>query len=100
MKTNFEMLRKKAGYSQQQLANKLGISRARYVNYELGRAEADYETLLKLSHLYNETINTILGDDYVDLNKVSIRFEKEEYAKLKQELSDIVLALTNKAVIK
>ncbi len=100
MKTNFEMLRKKAGYSQQQLASELGISRARYVNYELGRAEADYETLLKLSHLYNETINTILGDDFVDLNKVSIRFEKEEYTKLEQELSDIVLALTNKAILR
>lgn len=100
MKTNFEMLRKRAGYSQQQLANKLGISRARYVNYELGRTEADYETLLKLSHLYNETINTILGDDSVNLNKVSINFEKEEYTKLKQELSDIVHVLTNKAVIK
>ncbi|MCR5764641.1 MAG: helix-turn-helix domain-containing protein [Treponema sp.] len=96
MKTNFEALRKKAGYSQQELANELGITRARYVNYEIGRTEADYDTLLKLSHIYGETINTILGDEATHKETVSINLTIEDYEKLKGELSDIIQTLISK----
>ena len=44
-----QRLRKSRGYSQQQIADELGISRQTYSNYELGKREANYETLRRLA---------------------------------------------------
>ena len=56
-----QRLRKSRGYSQQQIADELGISRQTYSNYELGKREANYETLRRLADYFHVSVDTLLG---------------------------------------
>ncbi|MCP3741430.1 helix-turn-helix domain-containing protein [Rossellomorea sp. BNER] len=47
--------------TQEEIAGKLGISRARYSHYENGRSEPDTETLNKLADIFNVSIDYLLG---------------------------------------
>ncbi len=53
--------REQCGFSQQQIANNLRIHRATYSYYELGRTEPSVENLIKLSQIFNVTIEELLG---------------------------------------
>ena len=53
-------LRKSRGYSQQQIATELGISRQRYSNYELGKREPEYRILVQLSRFFGVTVDYLL----------------------------------------
>ncbi|MBD5454457.1 MAG: helix-turn-helix domain-containing protein [Lachnospiraceae bacterium] len=55
-----QFLRKSHGYTQDDLAQKLNISRQAVSKWETGTTIPDLETLLKLSKLYHITINDIL----------------------------------------
>ncbi|MBT9282088.1 MAG: helix-turn-helix domain-containing protein [Hydrogenibacillus schlegelii] len=54
-------LRKSRGLTQQEIADKLKISRSTYAQYELGRRRPDYETLLGLANIFNVSIDYLLG---------------------------------------
>jgi len=54
-------LRKAKKLTQQELADKLNISRATYAQYEIGRRKPDYETLEKLADYFNVSIDYLLG---------------------------------------
>ncbi len=54
-------LRRSRGYSQQQVADQLGISRQTYSNYELGKREAPYQTLLQISELFGVSVDFLLS---------------------------------------
>lgn len=60
---NLKKYREEKGVSQVSVARDLGISRQTYNNYELGKREADYETLLKLAEYFNTTVEKLLIDD-------------------------------------
>ncbi|MGM0853105.1 MAG: helix-turn-helix domain-containing protein [Bacillota bacterium] len=47
--------------TQEEVAGKLGISRARYSHYENGRSEPDTETLNKLADIFNVSTDYLLG---------------------------------------
>lgn len=73
--------REAAGISQAELARRVGISRSRYNNYELGVRTADYETLLKLADelgcavsalLDVETVGSGFAADYATLSREEI----------------------------
>ncbi len=53
-------LRKLKNYTQETLANELGISRQAVSKWETGTSLPDLDILLKLSKLYDKTINQIL----------------------------------------
>ena len=55
-----QFLRKSHNYTQDDLAKKLDISRQAVSKWETGTAIPDLEVLLKISKLYNITINDIL----------------------------------------
>lgn len=59
------ILRRKAGLSQSDLAEKLGVTSQAISKWECGNAVPDIDILLELSHLYKVTINEMLED--VDL---------------------------------
>lgn len=48
--------------SQQQVAERLGVSRGCYSLYELGQRGMDIVTLFKLCDIYNVDVNEILKD--------------------------------------
>lgn len=59
----FRYYREKSGLTQKEISFALGISKNTYVSYELGRNEAPYTILLKLSSTYGVSINDLLSDN-------------------------------------
>ncbi len=53
-------IRERKGFTQVETAKRLGISKQAYNNYEHGRREADYETLLKLAEIFDTTVDELL----------------------------------------
>ncbi|MFC4768499.1 helix-turn-helix domain-containing protein [Effusibacillus consociatus] len=47
--------------TQQEIADALGISRARYAHYENGRNEPDIKTLIRLADLFEVKVDYLLG---------------------------------------
>ena len=60
--TNFRLYRKGKGMSQKEVGDYLGITSQAYSNYETGKRQADYETLLKLSKLFGASVEQMLGN--------------------------------------
>ncbi len=54
-------LRKKAGYSQEQLAEMLNISRQAVSKWESAQGNPDIENLIKLTEIYNVSADYILS---------------------------------------
>ena len=57
-------LRKSKGWSQEDLAEKLNVSRQAISRWENGTALPDAENLRQLSHLYEVSSDYLLNDDY------------------------------------
>ena len=53
--------RAKAELTQQQCADAIGISKARYQHYETGRREPDVEMLIALATLFHVSIDYLVG---------------------------------------
>lgn len=61
-----KQLRKEKNLSQQEIANYLQITRQAYSNYENGKREPDYETLLKLSEFFAVTVDHLTRGEPTD----------------------------------
>ena len=59
---NISMLRNVNGYSQEEVAEKIGISRQAYAKWEKGETVPDVERCQKLAELYGVTIDSLLND--------------------------------------
>ena len=57
-------LRKRKGWSQEDLAEKLDVSRQAISRWENGSALPDAYNLLQLSHLYDVSTDYLLNDEY------------------------------------
>lgn len=59
-------LRKSSSLTQQQVADKLGITRAAYCNYEIGIREPSMEILKRICMLFEVTSDYLIGltDNY------------------------------------
>ena len=57
-------LRKKSGMSQEELADRLGVSRQAISRWELGTTLPDAPNLLKVSDLFGVSIDYLLRDGY------------------------------------
>jgi transcriptional regulator with XRE-family HTH domain len=55
------LLREKHALTQEELAGKLGISRASLSHYETSRREPDYETTNKIATFFKVSIDYLLG---------------------------------------
>lgn len=60
---NIRFLRTQKKISQQELADKIMLSRVRYSKYEDGRSEAPYEILIRISKYFNLSIDLLLTVD-------------------------------------
>ncbi|TJZ51838.1 helix-turn-helix transcriptional regulator [Sphingobacterium olei] len=60
---NIKYLRARVGYSQQRLADDLGITRTRYSKYEYGLAEPPIEILVKLSSYFGVSLDELAKVD-------------------------------------
>lgn len=63
-------LRKKSGLSQEELADKLGVSRQAVSKWERAEASPDTDNLIALSNLYNISLDELIGKEEVINEKV------------------------------
>lgn len=57
---NIKTLRNKAGWSQQVLADQLGMGRSTLAEYERGKTEPNIDTLIKLTELFNISLDQLI----------------------------------------
>ena len=60
---NLKMLRKQAGMSQEQLAEKLGVSRQAVTKWETGAGIPDIENIMAISMLFDISIDDLLSNE-------------------------------------
>ena len=61
LKENISMLRGVNGYSQEEVAEKIGVSRQAYAKWEKGETVPDVELCQKLAELYGVTIDSLVN---------------------------------------
>ena len=66
LKDNLIMLRNVYGFSQEELAEKIGISRQAYAKWETGATIPDIEKCMKLAEIYNTTIDSLIKTTTAD----------------------------------
>lgn len=77
-------MREKAAFTQEQVAEALMVSRQTVSNWETGKSLPDIVSIIKLSDLYNISIDELLKGD----QKMQIKIEKD--AKLAQANKKVV----------
>ena len=79
-----QLLRKKNGLSQEELADRLGISRQAISKWESGQSTPDLNKLILLSEIYNVTIDSLVKDsDEYDILQSSSENSSYENENLK-----------------
>jgi len=86
---NLKFLRKKLGYTQAQLAEKLNIKRSLIGAYEEGRAEPKLSTLVNISRLFDVSL-----DQFITLDLSQTKFSDKQTDKLATTDKMRVLAIT------
>jgi len=61
-------LRKKSGYSQEELANRLNVSRQTISKWEVGDSSPDMEKLIAISDLFNVSLDELVKGETVTSN--------------------------------
>ena len=80
-------LRKENGFTQQQLAEKSGISEISIRKYETYERTPKLETIKKLSNALNVPLSTFVSEDVI--NKDFYRFKDKKLLELFHNLNDI-----------
>lgn len=68
--TAIRQIREAMGITQAEAARRLGLSRQAYSNYELGKRQADYETLLKIAEEFQVSVAALLGREESNIGAV------------------------------
>ena len=76
-----QKLRKENGYSQEELADKLGISRQAVSKWERAESSPDTDNLIILARLYNMSLDELLYDNETDDEIRERTIDKEENNK-------------------
>lgn len=74
---NLELLRKKSGLKQSELAEKLGVKANTISNYEKGVSQPDYTIINKLMNLFDVTSDQLLFSD-LSSEDISRNLKKED----------------------
>ena len=90
-------LRKKAGYSQEQLAEMLDVSRQAVSKWESAQGNPDIENLIKLTEIYHVSADYILlGHEKEDVQKISEtpkKVNKEMYPEVRKALGIVIIIM-------
>ncbi|MER1986935.1 MAG: helix-turn-helix domain-containing protein [Solibacillus sp.] len=91
---NFAARRRELGYTQEQIANYIGVSRAAVSKWEKGQSYPDITILPKLATYFNWTIDQLLGYKPQLTNEKIIELYKELAIRLhKEPFSDVELTI-------
>ena len=89
-------LRKENGWSQEDLAEKLYVSRQAISRWENGTALPDAQNVLQISKLFNVTTDYLLNDDYesdIDIPAVQTAIKETEDLFSKKKLLHLIAAI-------
>ena len=100
-------LRKKNGWSQEELAEKLDISRQSVSKWELGGSIPDLDKIIKLSELFDVTTDYLLKDDteeiscgvsevFEEIPEPSMQVSEPEARRVSMEEANRFMDLTEK----
>lgn len=84
----FKNLRKKMGWLQADVANKLGVSPSTVGMYEQGRSQPDTEMLTKIANLFGVTTDYLLDHDDTSTSLSDATEDKELNQKILQMAQD------------
>jgi transcriptional regulator with XRE-family HTH domain len=82
-------LRKKSGYSQEELAEKIGISRQAVSKWERAESSPDTDNLIALSRLYGVSLDALLYTEE-RIETVDERVTDELDSQIKTALSELI----------
>ena len=76
--------RKRAGLTQKEVGDHIGISSQAVSKWENGQAEPDIDTLYRLAELYNTTVDALVGKNSENVDN---KEEKNRFAAIKDFIS-------------
>ncbi len=88
-------LRKAAGFSQEELGNKLNVARQTISKWELGETTPEMDKLIKLSEIFNITLDELIkeGDDFKKSNDTNSQKLAGMIIKILKGLGIFLIAL-------
>lgn len=86
-------LRKKNAWSQEELAEKLGVSRQSISKYEGAQSIPDMDKILKLSKIFGVTTDYLIKDEIEDLEFLDEDYEESKTRKVSMEMANEYLNL-------
>jgi len=98
---NLRKLRKSKGISQEELADKVKVSRQSVSKWETGEAYPEMNNILQLCKIFNCPINSLVADNLVDLDslgeevKMSVVKFKEDKQKKMRGLSKAICVISS-----
>lgn len=75
------LLRKQNGYSQEQLAEKIGVSRQAVSRWEAGETTPEMALLVKICNIFDVTADYLIHDEIENEKDIPIIKKKEEEVK-------------------
>ena len=82
---NLQKLRASKNISQEQLADKIGVSRQSVSAWESGKSSPELEKLVAISNLFNVSLDELTGE----ISTKKIDFDKEDYNKTYRKIAII-----------
>ena len=80
-------LRKQRGWSQEELAQQLSVSRQSVSKWESGASAPDLDKILKMSEIFDVSTDALLKEE-MDLNERNTVFEDLQNERMKMEPPD------------
>ena len=76
LRENLMMLRKAKGFSQEEIAEKIDISRQAYAKWETGATVPDIEKCVRLAEVYGVTVDSLVKTQTIDGGKTILPAQK------------------------
>lgn len=87
----FKKLRKEHRYTQETLAEKLGVSRSAVAMWERGEREPDFETAEMIADFFNVSLDGLIGQKTIENYFVSLKREQLKKAIFGEIVPDEML---------
>jgi transcriptional regulator with XRE-family HTH domain len=93
-------LRKQKGFSQEELANRLNVSRQTVSKWEVGDSTPDMEKLVAISDLFGISLDELVLDKSPEPAPVVQPAKSELYSEIKTDIKEKVLTDKNKKKVR
>lgn len=81
---NLRIARERRGFSQKEMAEKIGVAKSTYSLYESGNREPNVQTIKKIADILNVSADELLGIEEIPLT-LAAHFEGEEYTEAEMD---------------